>query len=69
MNDETPTTKYVTVTATLVFVGDYYDAEECQRAALGWINGALDDRDDLRRWTASTQLCDEKPGDPEGLLP
>lgn len=64
---DNPTTKYVHVTVDLVFVGDYYDADECQGAVLGWIDGALGDRDDLRGWTTRTELRGEVPGDPEGL--
>lgn len=61
-------TKYVAVTVDLIFVGKYYDAEECMSAAEEWISSTLGDRDDLNAWTIRSTVRKEAPGDPEGLL-
>lgn len=61
------TTKYVELSVQLVFVGDYYDADEVAEVASGWIYGTLDDRDDLQGVTVRTTRMREVPGDPEKL--
>lgn len=61
------TTKYVDVTVQLVFVGDYYAANECGSVAQGWIESGLNDRDDLHGVTVRVMNTREAPGDPEGL--
>lgn len=61
------TTKYVELSVQLVFVGDYYDADEVAGVATDWIYGTLDDRDDLQGVTVRTTRMREVPGDPEKL--
>lgn len=52
MNEER-TTKIVSVLLELTFHGDYTDADEIPGRVEGWIDSALDDRDDLRNWTTT----------------
>lgn len=47
------TTKIVSVLLELTFHGDYIDKDDIEAYASGWINRGLDDRDDLRGWTAT----------------
>ena len=67
MTEKRTTTKYVDLTVSLVFVGSYYDSDEVAGAAEGWIDSALNDRDDLAGWTVRKQSVRQVPGDPEGL--
>jgi|GEM_PF-5653466 len=68
MNEEPErTTKYVDVTVQLIFMGSYYDADECGSVATGWIDAGLEDRDNLRGWTTRVTSTREVPGDPEGF--
>jgi len=60
------TTKYVTLTVKTTFHGDYIDVDEVASHLQGWIEGALDDRDDLHEWTFGPASVREVTGDPEG---
>ena len=66
MSDER-TTKIVDVLLQVTFHGDYYDADECVGAVLGWVDSALNDRSDLRGWTTTIGPVREIKGDPEGF--
>lgn len=60
------TTKYVTMELTVVFYGDYYDADEVTGRVQDYVSGALHDRDDLRSWQFGTAQVREVAGDAEG---
>lgn len=60
------TTKYVTLTVTATFHGDYIDSDEVTRYLQGWIERGLDDRDDLMDYDFSGWHVREVTGDPEG---
>jgi len=61
------TTKYVTITVSATFHGDYYDADECEGQLQGWIGAGLEDRDNLRGYDFGIGTVREVPGDPEGF--
>lgn len=65
MSDER-TTKIVSVLLELTFHGDYIDKDDVESYATGWIDGGLEDRDDLRGWTTTFGPVREIKGDPEG---
>lgn len=60
------TTKYVTGTLKATFHGDYLDKDEVAGHLEGWLDGGLEDRDDLRSWTFELTSVTEVDGDPEG---
>lgn len=61
------TTKYVTITLKATFHGDYLAEDEVVAALEGWLDGGLNDRDDLRSWELGTTKVMEVHGDPEGF--
>jgi hypothetical protein len=61
------TTKTVTGTFTLVFHGDYLDRDEVFSYFEGWVDQALEDRDDLRGWNFTALSVVEVTGDPKGF--
>lgn len=61
------TTKVVTAVLTLTFHGDYWGKDEVATAAEVWLDGAFEDRDDLRSWRFDVARVDEIKGDPEGF--
>lgn len=64
---EERTTKYVTLTLKATFHGGYIDADEVTGHLQGWIEGGLEDRDDLRNWSYGVASVVEVDGDPEGF--
>ncbi|MFJ7070158.1 hypothetical protein [Streptomyces sp. NPDC101115] len=66
-NDDRRTTKRVTGTFTLTFHGSYLDADDIPQYFDQWIDGGLEDRDDLRGWKFDITEIDEVTGDPEGF--
>jgi hypothetical protein len=66
-NDTARTTKRVTGTFTLTFHGDYIDTNDIPQYFQQWIDGGLEDRDDLRGWKFDITGIDEVTGDPEGF--
>lgn len=64
--DRKMTTKYVTMELTVVFYGDYYDADEVSGRVRGYVADALDDRDDLKYWKFGPAEVCEVAGDAEG---
>lgn len=65
MKDER-TTKIVSVLLELTFHGGYVDKGDVEQYATQWIDGGLEDRDDLRGWTTTFGPVREIKGDPEG---
>ncbi|MFE2556008.1 hypothetical protein ACFXGT_08220 [Streptomyces sp. NPDC059352] len=61
------TTKRVTGTFTLTFHGSYIDADDIPQYFEEWVDGSLEDRDDLRGWKFDITEIDEVTGDPEGF--
>lgn len=57
------TKKVVTVAVTATFEGDYYAASECPDMLEMWIDGGLDDRDNLRGWKVTAISTVEMPLD------
>lgn len=64
---EERSTKYVTMTITATFHGDYLGVDEVTGYLQDWISRGLEDRDDLRSWDYGTADVAEVEGDPEGF--
>lgn len=64
-DDDFGTVKHVTVVVTAKFVGNYFSAGEVAGALEQWIDGGLEDRDDLRGWTVSPVSVIEVPATAE----
>ena len=64
--DRPGTTKVVTAVVTARFHGTYFGADEVAKVLAQWIDGALEDRDDLRGWTMTPVSVTEFPStDPD----
>lgn len=59
------TRKVVTATLTATFEGDYIRADDAPTYLEQWVDGGLEDRDDLRGWTLTVQSVIESPLDPD----
>lgn len=59
-------TKVIHGTFRVIYHGDYVPADEVAQNLMGVLDGALDDRDDLRTWDFKVELVAEMFGDPEG---
>ena len=66
MTERERTTKRVTGTFTLTFHGSYINADDIPQYFEQWIDGGLEDRDDLRGWKFDITEIVEVTGDPEG---
>lgn len=66
MSERERTTKYVTGTFNITFHGSYVDVDEIERLLHQWLDGALEDRDDLYDRRFNVTEIEERGGDPEG---
>lgn len=51
--------KAVKLQVDVVFDGDYYDADEVIGVCAVWIDGAFEDRDDVKSWVTSGTVTEE----------